>query len=74
MRQHENMSTKQQKKERINMIVVYFDKQTGAPHAVHWSKSFVFVLMQVFSYFSFTNGKIRTKKKGKHKNNTQNHT
>ena len=48
-----------------SLPVVYFHQQMVAPHTVHWLKSFVFVLKQVFSYFSVTNGK----KKGKpHKN------
>ena len=38
----------------------------GAPHAVHWSKSFVFVLKQVFSYFSVTNGNKERKAVQKH--------
>ena len=37
--------------------VVYFDQLMGAPHALHWLKSFVFALKQVFSYFSVPNGK-----------------
>ena len=33
----------------------------GAPHTVRWSKSFDFVLKQVFSSFSVTNGKKKEK-------------
>ena len=54
----------------LTYLVVYFDKQTGAQHAVHWSKSFVFALKQVFSYFSVTN----RKKKGKPYKNMEKHT
>ena len=39
------------------IIVVYFDQQMGAPHAVYWSKSFVSALKLVFSSFSVTNEK-----------------
>ena len=46
-------------------IVVFLDR---APHALGWWISFAFALIQVFSYFYITNGKIRTKKKGKRKN------
>ena len=49
--------------------VVYLNQRTGAPHAVWWSKSFVFALKQSFLYFSITNGK----KKGKQHKNTQKH-
>ena len=46
--------------------VVYFDQRTGAPHAVHWLKSFVSALKKVFLPFSVTNR--RKRKKGKPKN------
>ena len=49
------------------IFVVYFDQQTGAPHAVPWSKSFVSARKQIFSSFSVSNGK----KKGKRENNTK---
>ena len=29
-----------QKVQYLDTTVVYFDQQTGTPHAVHWSKSF----------------------------------
>ena len=35
----------------------------GAPHAVRWSKSFVFGFKQVFSYFSVTKGKKKEQRK-----------
>ena len=38
--------------------VVYFDQQTGALHAVGWSKSFVFVFKQVFCIFPSHSGEI----------------
>ena len=44
-------------------VVVYYDHQTGAPHAVWWSKSFIFALKQVFLYFSVTNEKKKEKRK-----------
>ena len=34
--------------ERLFLGVVYFDQQMGAPHAVCWSQSFVFVFKQDF--------------------------
>ena len=52
---------------------MYFDQPTGAPHAVLWSKSFVFALKQVFSYFSVTNRKKERKKKGNPHKNMQIH-
>ena len=39
----------------IKAIVVYFDQQTGALHAIGWSKSFFSALKQVFLSFSITN-------------------
>ena len=59
------------KSKSCNWIVffVYFDLQMGAPHAVCWSKSFVFAFKQVFLYFSVTNGK----KKGKPHKSKQKH-
>ena len=47
----------------IHIPVVHFDQQTGAPHAVCWSKSFVLALKQVFPFFLTQTGK----KEGKHK-------
>ena len=44
-------------------FVEYSDQQTGAPHTVCCSKSFVFTFKQVFSYFSITNGKKKEKRK-----------
>ena len=41
------------------MLVVYFNQQTGAGHAVSGSKSFVFVLKQVFSLFPHKQKKER---------------
>ena len=46
-----------------SVAVVYFDQETGAPHAIRWSKSFVFALKQAFSYFSVTNRKKKQKRK-----------
>ena len=31
--------------------VVYFDHQTGAPHAIHWSESFVSALKKIYHLF-----------------------
>ena len=45
------------------MNVVYFNQWMGAPHTVHWLKSFVSALKQVFSFFSVTNGKEERKKR-----------
>ena len=45
----------------MGMIVVHFDQQTGAPHAICWS--FVSALKQVFLSFSITNGKKKEKRK-----------
>ena len=33
-------------------FVVYFDQQTGAPHAVRWSKSFVFIFLRLKHYIT----------------------
>ena len=61
----------------ISMPVVYFDQQTGAPHAVRWSKSFVSTWKQVISSSSATNRKKRKKKesvKTTQKNMHKSHT
>ena len=39
----------------------------GAPHAVRWSKSFVFAFKQVFSYFSVTNRKKKKRQESRTK-------
>ena len=53
----------------MGMIVVHFDQQTGAPHAICWS--FVSALKQVFLSFPSLTEKER-KKKRNHKFNTKN--
>ena len=45
---------------------MYFDQHMGAPHAVHWSKSFVFAFKQVF--LSLSEEKEIEKKGKPHKN------
>ena len=47
--------------------VVYFDQQTGAPHAIHWSKSIFLMLKQLFPSLT------EQKKKKKEKKVTQKH-
>ena len=41
---------------------VYFDQQTGAPHVILWSKSFVSALKQAFPSLFITNGKKKEKR------------
>ena len=51
----------------MNSFVVYFDQWTGAPHAIGWSKSFVFVFLMLKQLFPSISVKKCKKWKNKKK-------